>query len=165
MPCPIHAARPPFRRPLLDPGWLLLIPGIVLVGFTLILPAIDDLEAARFYRDRLALVEDHRNQRIDHYSKYLQAVQSGDPQTVLSLAAVNLNKAPQGMSLMVPAGDVSRKTASVFDALEPAPPVLPERRKDYSTLERLSRDPSSRIWLMLAGATLIFLGVLPPARR
>jgi hypothetical protein len=165
MPCPVEAARPPFRKPLLDAGWLLLLPGIVLLAFTLILPAMDDLDAAKFYRDRLALVEEHRNQRIDHYQKYLDSVQKGDPQTVLSLAAVNLNKAPEGMSLMVPAGDVSHKSASVFDALEPAPPVLPERHRQYSTLERLSRDPSSRIWLMLAGATLIFLGVLPPARK
>lgn len=162
--CPIEAAKPPFRKPLLDAGWLLLIPGIVLVGFTLILPALDDLDAARFYRDRLSLVEQHRDQRIGHYSQYLQSVQSGDPQTVLSLAAVNLNKAPEGMSLMVPAGDIAHKSASVFEALEPPAPTLPERHKDYSTLERLSRDPSSRVWLMLAGATLIFLGILPPSR-
>ena len=164
-PCPIEAAKPPFRKPLLDAGWLLLIPGIALVGFTLILPAIDDLEAARFYRDRLQLVEQHRDQRLGHYTQYLQNVQSGDPQTVLSLAAVNLNKAPEGMALMVPAGDISHKSASVFEALEPPTPKLPERHREYSTLERLSRDPSSRVWLMLAGATLIFLGVLPASRR
>ena len=166
-PAPTHpaaAARPPFRKPLLDAGWLLLIPGIVLVGFTLILPAMDDLEAAKFYRDRLSIVEQHRDQRIGHYTHYLDALQKGDPQTVLSLAAVNLNKAPEGMTLMVPAGDISHKSASVFEALEPPAPVLPEREKEYSTLERLSRDPKSRVWLMIAGATLIFLGILPPSR-
>lgn len=168
IPAPIEptpaAARPPFRKPLLDAGWLLLIPGIVLVGFTLILPAVEDLESARFYRDRLAIVEQHRDQRIGHYSQYLQSVQSGDPQTVLSLAAVNLNKAPEGMTLMVPAGDISHKSASVFEALEPPAPKLPERSVNHSTLEKLSIDSKSRIWLMLAGATLIFLGILPPSK-
>lgn len=48
---------------------------MLLVGFTLILPAIDDLEAARFYRDRLQLVEQHRDQRIGHYSQYLHSVE------------------------------------------------------------------------------------------
>lgn len=164
LPCPIEAAKPPFRKPLLDAGWLLLIPGLVLVGFTLLLPAIDDLNAARFYRDRLAVVEQHRGQRIEHYTKYLDSVQKGDPQTVYSLAAVNLNMAPEGMALMVPAGDIAHKSASVFEALEPPAPKLPERTVSYSTLERLSIDPKSRIWLMLAGATLIFLGILPPSR-
>jgi len=159
------AARPPFRAPLLDAGWLLLIPGIVLVAFTLILPAIDDREAARFYRDRLSLVEQHRDARTGNYTRYLESVQNGDAQTVLSLAAVSLNKAPEGMTLMVPAGEIARKSASVFEALEPPAPQLPDRVKDYSTLERLSRDPKSRIWLLIAGATLIFLGVLPPSRR
>lgn len=163
-PANADAAHPPFRRPLLDAGWLLLIPGIVLVACTLILPAIDDLEAARFYRDRLQLVEQHRDQRIGHYTRYLDALDKGDPQTVLSLAAVSLNKAPEGMSLMVPAGDIAHKSASVFEALEPPSPILPDREREYSTLERLSRDPKSRVWLMLAGATLIFLGVLPPSR-
>lgn len=168
---PVSPAEPPFRKPLLDAGWLLLIPGIVLVGFTLILPAIDDLEAARFYRDRLSIVEQHRDQRIGHYSQYLHSVQSGDPQTIRALAAVNLNKTPEsdgsqgGMALIVPAGDIAGKSASVFQALEPPAPTLPERHRTYSTLERLSRDPQSRIWLMLAGATLIFLGILPPSRK
>jgi hypothetical protein len=162
--CPIEAAKPPFRKPLLDAGWLLLIPGIVLVAFTLILPAMDDLDAAKFYRDRLQLVEQHRDQRIGHYTQYLDSLQKGDPQTILSLAAVNLNKAPEGMTLMVPAGDIGHRSAGVFDNLEPPAPTLPERHKDYSTLERLSKDPQARLWLMLAGATLIFLGILPPSR-
>ncbi|HZW06346.1 MAG TPA: hypothetical protein VFF65_04415 [Phycisphaerales bacterium] len=173
IPAPIAAATstgtagPAFRKPLLDAGWLLLIPGIALVGFTLIVPAIDDLDAARFYRDRLSLVEQHRDQRIGHYTQYLQAVQSGDPQTIRSLAAVSLNKVPEsdeGMALMVPAGDIARKSASVFEALEPPAPALPQRQKDFSTLERLSRDPKSRVWLLIAGATLIFLGILPASR-
>ncbi|HYD00528.1 MAG TPA: hypothetical protein VEB22_04820, partial [Phycisphaerales bacterium] len=144
-------------------------PGIALVGFTLIVPAIDDLDAARFYRDRLTLVEQHRDHRLGNYSQYLQAVQSGDPQTIRSLAAVSLNKTPDSpdasLALMVPAGDIARKSASVFEALEPPAPLLPERVKDPSTLERLSADPKSRIWLLIAGATLIFLGILPAAKQ
>lgn len=68
------------------------------------------------------------------------------------------------MALMVPAGYRAPVRFGV-SALELPAPVLPEREREYSTLERpASRDPKSRVWLMLAGATLIFLGILPPSK-
>lgn len=160
-PAAAEAPTQVFRAPLLDPGWLLLIPGIILVAFTILLPAYDDLDQARFYRDNLARVEARSQQRMTNYNDFLQSVKRGDESTVVPLAAVQLNKAPEGLALLKADGEVAQTSASVFNRLEPAPIVLPQRVKRYSTLERLSIDRESRIWLMLAGATMIFIGILP----
>lgn len=149
-----------FKRPLLDAGWLFLIPGLVLIAMTVLLPAIEDLEKARFYQQRLALLEQHRLMRLQNYTDYLKLIQQGDESTILSLAAVQLNKAPEGKALLLPAGELSSRSADVFARLEPPPMVLPEWKKNRSTLENLAHDSESRVWVMLVGATLVLLGLL-----
>jgi ABC-type sugar transport system permease subunit len=149
-----------FKRPLLDAGWLFLVPGLVLIAMTVLLPALEDLEKARFYQQRLALLEQHRLMRLQNYTDYLKLIQQGDESTILSLAAVQLNKAPEGKALLLPAGELASRSADVFARLEPPPMVLPEWRKNRSTMENLAHDSESRVWVMLVGATLVLLGLL-----
>ena len=46
-------------RPLFDPGWLFLLAGFGLLGSLVLIPAMEDVEAARFKRDQVLAIEAH----------------------------------------------------------------------------------------------------------
>ena len=50
---------------------------------------------------------------------------------------------------------------SVFPSLEPPPLTLPTRHKTESTLERLTNNNHSRLWLIAAGAASVLIGLFP----
>lgn len=153
-------------RPLLDPGWLFLIAGVALVAVTVIIPAMNDLEEAKFYKHRLETVQKHRADRLANYSAYLGSLQRGDENLLSALAATQLNKAPEHLELLDPASESPGKSVSIFPALEPPPLVLPTyKHEPRSTLERWATDDRSRLWLLAGGAMCILIGLLPPTTR
>ncbi len=165
-PTTIAAAAPARRGPLIDAGWLFLISGVALISFTVIIPAYNDLQDARFYRERMRLAEDHRELRLSRYQEYQSALNRADDTLVRSLAAMQLNQAPADQELIKSEGDIATRTASPFGSLEPPPLVLPEKvDPPKSTLEKWATDDRSRLWLLAAGALLILVGMLPAARR
>ncbi|HBS29143.1 MAG TPA: hypothetical protein DEB06_06755 [Phycisphaerales bacterium] len=148
----------------LDPGWLFLIAGLALLSATVMIPAADDLAEARWHRDRAIAVERWRAQRLANHSDYADALNRRDPSLVLSLAATQLNLAPAGRSVMVDASSPGRMpSASVFPGLEPR--FVPASRPDRpgSLLQRLATGAQTRLWLFIAGAMLVLIGLLPPS--
>jgi len=151
-----------------DPGWLFLIAGCMLLGTTVLIPAQEELNHARWLRARAQSVLDHRTLRLDRYREYLAAVDSQESSVVLSLAASQLNQIPSDRSPLPgsQAADLKGGSAMVFPALEPPPAVLPvEPSKVDSTLSRWATGDESRLWLIAAGALCLLLGLLPPSRR
>ncbi|MCU0688180.1 MAG: hypothetical protein MUE97_00330 [Phycisphaerales bacterium] len=166
------------RPPLFDAGWLLLIPGIVIIALMVLLPAAEDRNRARFYRDRAQLVEQHSQARLVNHAEYLAALKRGDEAVLRAQAAVQLNKVPRGEHLLMPDGavragnaapttkvDIRTLEANVYDRLEPPTLTLSEYHREYSTLEQLAMGERSRLWMIGLGAFLIFAGLLPAARR
>lgn len=151
---------------LLDPGWLFLFAGIVLLSAVLILPAQEDLDEAKLFLARVHAAEQHRADRLERYQKYHAAVERGEPQVLLSLAASQLNQAPQGQELLVPgdAGAAHARDASVFDALEPPPLAMPQRATEPSMLQKWASEPRSRLVLIGAAALCLLIGLLPPTK-
>lgn len=151
--------------PILDPGWLFLLAGLALLAATVVLPAQEDTAQARFYVERAREAEQHRLERLRRYTDYLDALNRGDPGTVRSLAASQLNQAPENLTTLMPPPEVSTRSASVFPALEPPPLERRERRVEYSRLQRWALDDRTRLWLLAGGVLLVFIGILPPSRR
>lgn len=151
---------------LLDPGWLFLVAGIVLLSAVLILPAQEDLDEAKLFLARVHAAEQHRADRLERYQTYHAAVQRGEPQVLLALAASQLNQAPAGQELLVPgdAGTTHARDASVFEALEPPPLALPQRAAAPSMLQQWASEPRSRLVMIGAAALCLLIGLLPPAR-
>lgn len=162
-----HAARPHRSGPLIpiDAGWLFVIAGLGILASTVLIPAIDDLEEARWQRDRAIAIERHRLERLERYGAYLDAVMQAEESVVLSLAAEQLNRVPAGSRPLIPVSDPARRSASVFPALEPAPLKVPPRVKPDSLLSRLATGESSRLAMLVVGAMCVLVGVLPPASR
>lgn len=154
----------------LDPGWLFVLAGLLLTGAVVLIPASNELAEVRVQRDRALALEDHKEARRKSYQDYLDALKREEPALVIALAASQLNQIPKGRSpildstQMVTLGGASGD-ASVFGALEPAPPRLPERQKVDSLLERWTGSDTLRPILIAGAALSLFVGLLPPATR
>jgi hypothetical protein len=158
-------ARPPIAW--LDPGWLYLLAGIVLLAATVLIPAADDLASVRNQRDRALAIEQHRVERLANYQQYLVALEAEDPSLVRALAACQLNQIPANRSLILETPELmpgATATASIFAALEPATLRLPDRRTPDSILFRWTTSDTSRTWLIAAGAFCLLMGLLPKSR-
>lgn len=163
---PSHAVTKPLFR--LDPGWLFLIAGIALVGSTVLIPAMNDLDEARWQRNKALAIERHRLERLERYAQYLAAVQRQEEDVVLSLMATQLNQSPAARVPLMAETDPSRTTASPFPGLEPPPLEDPERsplQRRPSLLLRLTTSDTHRLWLIAAGVVCMLVGLLPPSVR
>ena len=52
-----------------DPGWLFLVGGLVLLGFTVVIPAQTDLAEAQWQRDRALAIEAQRKEVHDRLTE------------------------------------------------------------------------------------------------
>lgn len=156
----------PRRSPVvLDPGWLFLVAGLVILAATVLIPAQDDLAEARWLRDRALAVEQHRKDRLARYEEYLKSLDDADQSLIQSLAAMQLNQIPSDRTPLPGSTETARSSASVFPALEPDPLLLQDRRKVDSMLERLTTNDRTRIWLIAGGSLCVLIGLLPQALR
>jgi hypothetical protein len=156
-------------RSLVDPGWLFVIAGIVLLLATVLIPAAEQLRRANWQRDRALLVEKHRQERLTRYREFATALERGERSLVLALAASQLNQVPAdrtpiGVGKKSGYTDINAGSASIFPNLEPDPIELPEFRHFDSTLSRMVTDDKTRPWIIVVGAVLVFVGVLPASR-
>lgn len=158
--------RPLFR---VDPGWLFLLPGLVILSATVLIPASDDLERARAHREKALALETHRSERLGNHLVYLDALERRDETVLLALAASQLNLAPADREVIIaPAGGGATGRggdASVLATLEAeyvAPMVtLPPD----SLLHRVTTNRHARLWLIAGAAMSVLYGVLPPAHE
>jgi hypothetical protein len=152
---------PPFR---IDPGWLFLIAGGVILAAVVLLPAMDGLRDAEHHRDRAIALETHQLERLARYSDFLSALDAGDPTLMRDLAASQLNLAPVGQDVVLAPATMEERSADVFARLEPGftPPVEPT--EPDSVLHALATGGTTRLWMIAGGAFCVLLGVLPPAR-
>ncbi len=148
----------------IDSGWLLLLSGLALLAAALLIPAGDDLEDARWRRDRALALERGVLDRLERHDTFLSALDAGDPPLLESLAQTQLNLVPAGRD-PVAIGPRTPPAAQPLASLEPPPPVLPERVRVESTLARWATDESGRLWLIALGAGLVMFGLLPPTRK
>ncbi len=161
-------ARPyyaPSPLSMIDPGWLFLLAGIVIIGATVLIPAYNDLADVRWQRDRALAVEQRRIDRLERHSGYLRALQREEPSLVLALAASQLNQIPEGRSLVLEPADPATASASVFAGLEPPAVPLPEQSRVGSLLETLATNDLTRTWLLAAGGVSLLVGLLPRVGR
>lgn len=159
------------RKPLipLDTGWLFLLPGLVVLSATILIPALDDVREAKWKRDRVLAIETHRLERLQNYIDYLDAIDRGEESVVLSLVASQLNMVPGDITPIAPPSDPGRVNASVFPELEPEPILLRDAppKENRSLLARLATGERSRLWMIVLGAVCVLIGLLcsaSPAR-
>jgi len=156
----------PAAPPLLDPGWLFLIAGVALLGACILLPALEDAAEVKFRRDLVLSVETHRDLRLSRYEEFIGAVDSRNPQLIISLAESQLNQIPIDRGSLSTTSNPQDGTqsaaanASVFPSLEPAPLVLTKRAKQLSRLEGLTTNEGTRKWVLVVGAISVLIGLI-----
>lgn len=145
-------------------GWLLLITGGAIIGFTLLAPAWRDLKVLEHRRDGIAYQAALLGTNIQNYNQFLEDLENEDPVLMERLAWYQLHMQPKGtqaLDEMTPMDD-SRK-GNPIEWLKPAidptfhhasQPNLPDTR-----LMRLALGPA-RPWVMALGAWLLFFALL-----
>jgi len=153
---------------LIDPGWLMLIAGIALIGIMVVLPAHRELEEAKFFARRVDTIALHRAERLNNYVSYIEALDRKDPAVVEALAARHKNMAREGLEIILPAKPEGPMAASTLPELEPAPlrlPLMPAvDMAQLSTIERWAMDQKARPVVLIIGAACILFGLLPWGR-
>jgi hypothetical protein len=150
--------RPLFR---LDPGWLFLITGIVIIAAVVLIPARQDLANTTWELDRASAIRDHRLQRLDRYGQFIDGLRRGDEAVLLSVAALHQNKTSTDRFPLYTPPDPALTSASVFPALEPDPLVVPKKPEQTSLIGRLTVSDRTRLWVIFAGAICMLIGLVP----
>ncbi len=148
---------------IIDPGWLFLAAGLALLAACILIPASARLDHARYLRDRAVAIEEHRLERIARYEEYLAALERREPTLVIALVASQLNKLPADRMALPGSTPASALDASVFPALEPPALQLPEYQPVETRLSKLVTGEKTRRWVLIGGALLILIGLLPAA--
>lgn len=153
----------PLLSTVFDPGWPFLIAAIAMLFATVLIPAFERLDAARWERDRALAFEDNRRERLELHQRYLTSIEQREPNLVRALAVQQLNRVPVGEALLIPEQTRPTSTIAVFHALEPGPIAMQGRLVRGSALERWTTDERIRPWLIMAGGVLLLIGLLPRA--
>ncbi|MBL0921950.1 MAG: hypothetical protein IBJ10_07460 [Phycisphaerales bacterium] len=147
----------------LDPGWLFLLPGLVILAATVMVPAQNDLYEAQLARAKSLIAEEHSARRLENYATYLDALRRGDEPLALALAATHLNLSPVGRTAVSMPND--RLDANPFSSLEPPAPAQVMLTPPDTALQRWTTNDRTRLWLTAGGAMCVLIGLLPPTTR
>ncbi|MEO0482983.1 MAG: hypothetical protein AAF138_05125 [Planctomycetota bacterium] len=178
-------SQPNQRTPLIrwDLGWLLLPPGLALLGAVMLAPAWSELAETRRARDAELAREQWTRDRLERYEAFVAAYDAGDPDLMDRLRIAQLNTLPDGRSPLPglepgsyaatePAlGPDGLPAADVFAWLEPPPPETsqslgatePDAGSKGSLAERWADSVAGlgpRLWLIGLGGGLTFAGLL-----
>jgi len=140
-------------------AWCFAAAGVGLLGSALLIDARADAARAAYERDRALAVERVHAERLRRHEALLGALRSSDPDV---LRAMRIHR--EGVLRSVPrplAAPLAPPDAVLASALEPGPAGLPPEPTVDSTLGRLATGPRTRLWVGLAGAVALLIGLLP----
>ncbi len=142
----------------LDPGWLFVVAGLVLVASAVLVPASYDLWVMRTQLAHLEAREAHNDRRLAAYSRFISDVDRRDPQLVRRLVAAQLGQVPIGERPILVASTAQQTpmewVESTVEPVRAAVVPFPD-----SLLSRLTLGRKS-LWIAGAGVMCIFLGIL-----
>ncbi|MFM7800026.1 MAG: hypothetical protein ACKOEL_04995 [Planctomycetota bacterium] len=155
--------RMPRAAVLVDPGWMFLVAGLVLVASAALVPATYDLWVMRAQLKHLEAQERENAGRLAAYERFIGDLAAADPQLVRRLAASQLNLVPRGERPMIVASSAQRPPLDWVEAsVQPVQATVvpfPD-----SLLSRLTLGRKA-LWIAGAGAMCIFLGLLSAPLR
>ncbi len=158
----------PTGKPGKDVGMLFVIPGAAMIAAAVLIPPADDLAVIEQQRAELQGYLDHENARAGAYASFIEAVDEGEPTLVRRLAAAQLNLIPETadpVSMMVesPSGLDASVDAWIEGTLPAIETTPVESGVAADTKLRRLATGSNRVYTMLAGMLVIFIGLLPRA--
>lgn len=167
---PTSRAPRPTNRSWLDPGWMLLIAGVALLGAALILPAQAELRQAQIDRDVAQALYNWRQTHLENHRHFADRLEDPDDALLLSLVSTQLNMIPVTSNavptLATSFSDHSEPAddASPFAALLPAyqPPQV--HAPFESILMKWTAHPRGQLLVLATGILLAFLGLISAGR-
>lgn len=146
--------------PRLDAGWLFLSAGVILMASVALIGPLDDLALLRYRRDRLAALEQAATEQLEAYLVFLEAVEEEDPMLMRRLVAAQMNQIPATDEVVGMVGDeLDAHVDHWIQSTLPGPAYVEPPIQPDSWLRKLSTG-ANRLWTLLAGAVLVFIGLL-----
>ncbi len=156
--------QPLFR---IDPGWLFLVAGLLLIGASVLVPQEARLHDLRQQLGILERLEDFGERRAQAYAKFIDQVEAGDPSVIRRLAAAQLRIVDDGFERLAEADSARAPVSEWIDASVPIPPV--EAMAPTDTLLHRWTKGRHQFWLGGLGAFSAFVGLIVgvehPGRR
>lgn len=159
------------QKPGIDTGLLFVVPGAAIIAAAVLIPPADDLALIEQQRSELRGQLEHESLRSAAYASFIEAVDQGDPALVRRLAAAQLNLIPATADPVAMIIESSMGLdASVDQWIEETLPSVGVAERGVgeaaadTRLRRLATGPN-RVYTMLAGMLVIFIGLLPKTRR
>lgn len=153
--------RPRRTAPPIDFGWLFLLPGLAILSAAVLIPAADELAAARWQRDRTRTMERAAAVRIEQHRQLVAAIQQRDPVVLRALEIERFGTHNEGDTLLASHAPASGLLSAAL-RVDPAPP--PPLVRPDSLLQRLASDDRSRLWLVAGGAVACLVGFMTAGR-
>lgn len=147
-------------RPLvrLDPGWLFIAAGLVMVWAAVLIPPQRQLEELR---DQLGRLREHERvgvERLRAYAEFVDRLDQGDQTLLRRLAAAQLNLAPIGDIPILAAGSAAAPVTEWIEAT--VPPV------EFQSTDPVRSDlvdlvtGEHRHWVLAGSIAALFIGLL-----
>ncbi|MDA0802563.1 MAG: hypothetical protein O2819_02245 [Planctomycetota bacterium] len=157
-------SQPLFR---IDPGWLFLSAGLLLIGASVLVPQEGRLHELREQLVVMERLEEYGERRVAAYDGFVAAVERADPAVIRRLAASQLRVIEPGYERVAEAASASEPVSSWVDAAVPTPWVESEAPPD-SLLARWTAG-RHQFWMGGLGAFSTFIGLVmgseQPRRR
>lgn len=147
--------QPLFR---IDPGWLFLVAGILLIGASVLVPQQARLHGLREQLAVLESLEDYSARRVQAYGQFLERVEAGDPIVMRRLAAAQLRVTDAGFDRLAEAPTSKVPVSSWIDSA--VPPALHEPAPMPDTLLGRWTTGRHQFWLGGLGAFSAFVGLM-----
>jgi len=141
--------------------WVCFACGVALLAGAMLIASHEDLARVEHQRDTALAVEAHHEARIARYESALASIERGDPDTIARLTHANLGLIPEHAEALIPEG--SPRDPMLFELLEPGPVEARSVERSRSRLERLVLGGATRVWVIVVGALLTLIGLLPRA--
>lgn len=147
--------QPLFR---IDPGWLFLVAGLLLIGASVLVPQQARLHGLREQLAVLESLEDYSARRVQAYGQFLERVEAGDPVVMRRLAAAQLRVTDAGFDRLAEAPTSKVPVSSWIDSA--VPPALHEPAPMPDTLLGRWTTGRHQFWLGGLGAFSAFVGLM-----
>lgn len=147
-------------RPLvrLDPGWLFIAAGLVMVCAAVLIPPQRQLAEMR---DQLGLLREHERvgvERLRAYAEFIERLEQGDPVLLRRLAAAQLNLAPAGDVPILAAGSAAAPVTEWIEATVPPVEFRPHDPVQSDLVELVTGE--HRHWVLAGSIAALFIGLL-----
>ena len=142
----------------IDSGWLYLVPGLVLVIFAMVLPAVKDKLTAQLIYQDLEMFSKYQYNLEESYSSMINALETNNTNAIKRIEALDRGFHPSQISLIE--YDLIPNSPESWILQQHVMPSMTDIEASLpNTLLMKYCCGKKRVWVITFGLVLIFIGI------